>query len=1623
MIHKPSEKSPRVLDRIANLARLAMAILVTSSCFYRETAPKVAPINTIEIDGSSAAPSDQPLRVIFASPQGETTESTEISILFNRPMRTLDLGGIEKPFSGKISPDIPGSWQWIGTQGLYFSPQTRLPYATDVVVSLPAGIRSLDGTALSEPYVFQFGTRRPALVSVTPSDHSNPIRPSTSFSLRFNQPITEAEIARAIKLTASSKPTYSIPYTVRRANGQFPDAIEIMPSEPLPLDSKIQITADESLRGVEGPLTAGKPAVFEFETYGPLRVVDYYCGYDRDNKVCTPGGSVHIALSNPVYGSEARKSVSVSPHTRIEHGSYHNQFPAREFHMSGGFLPSTDYRITINQKLRDIYGQSLDKTEVVLVRFGNRWSDVKIGLGDPHNGIYRFFMDPGTVRTIPVTYVNANPLELLAIRMGEEDVGQPPSPYDVMFDHLAAMPGATRVQVRQPFDPNHTGTHLIRPSDVLGGTDKRGPIIIATRRGVSGHCGYDFDRTQSSLVQVTDLGISAKISRYGSLIWINRLSSGKPVDGAEVRIRARGGSADSDEVYITDSNGIALVDSKVLRVADDGESSPTILAKHGQDWVYQSANDVQEWYLYGVGTASNSNVSPIGMVFTDRGIYRPGDTLKVKAILRDPRANGAADLARRTAQVTIKDRRSKAIASRDVRLSQFGTLAVDFRVPENASLGRCEVSVSVDGSKGIRASSGFEVAEFRQAEFKVTTAFDRPSYIRGDTATCIAHGEYLFGSPVVDADASIKIERREFRFEVPHTEGFITSDYEFGGPLWDDVFYPEVLARVTPKLDQNGYSRVNTHLELPKMSNAESVHCEAGVSDFSRQHIASSAMAIVHPAEFYLAIRPGSSSFAISGGSINPKVAAVDPEGRRYSGVAVKLQLIQHTWEIEDARSDYPDQWRFSSQTNTVVGECTAHTTNAVESCSMKVPAAGFYTIRAEAVDRRGNPIAASTHVYATGSDAPLLRPKNHYGRKLELVGDREHYEIGDTANIIVKSPFPDAEALVTVERDGIYSHRLVRLRGALPVIEVPITKDFDPNAYVSVLVIRGRTKKAPNLATEPDPGAPESHVAYANIRVNPESKRFSVGLSTGKTEFRPGEQVTVDLKVTDRAGKGQSAEVTVYAVDEGVLMLTKYETPSPFPVFTAVQPLRVEFGDTRRKPYVVRFGANSRSEPLGRSVRTDFKQTAYYNPSVITDNAGNAKVTFKLPDNLTTYRIMAVAVGKTDRFGSGESTIKTHLPLLARAAFPRLLRAGDELEAGVVVTSKSIPKSAIDVKTSVVGAQLIGPATQRIELDPLRSEEVRFRYRANSVGNAKFKFSVKGGCEEDTLEITRPVKSPAILETVALYGSTNSSAGEKLGNMSAIRSDVGDLSISLSSSALVGLGANLKFLTEYPYDCSEQLASRLVPLVSLRALSKFYSIPIPANTSSFVTSTVGKLIRRQKRDGGFGIWDGSTTAHPWVSAYILWSLSLAKKSGIEVPDQTIESGKDYVRKYLESRDESDIGVVTSAFMVGVLAETGEPDADAMSRLYEKRSTMPLFSRALLAHAMSVGKGDAKSRTDLIRDLESHVQVRGNSAAVAENLGTAYEEVMDSSTRTNALVLRALLAASKKHSLAAPLAR
>lgn len=1594
-------------------------------------APNVTPQQTLApSSGIEAMRSPEaPFAVVAGSPQGATEVPSEISIVFNRPMRPLELAGEETPAPVTMSPIVPGRWQWVGTNALQFVPEGRLPRATQYRVTVPKGTRALDGSTLEKAYELAFSTVRPRLVETEPGTWEA-LEPSATFTLRFNQPIADMEIRRAISILVGPQKRAAA-FDVRRPEPKNQMLAVLVPKQKLPKDSAILIHASADLRGTEGNLPAGKEQEETYRTYGPLAVDDISCDTDTPHGNCAPTGGVGIRLTNPVKLGDLKRALAFEPAVEIQLPDWDDDEPVESLWVRGKFVPGKTYRLLVRASLpgggalTDKYGQALASEFSKSLKMDDLWPKVEIGVA----GTY---LEPGNDRVIPVFAVNTD-YELAVTALDENQVlalesGQEGSRSGMRL--LTSKTKAKAVAVRPKAAKNVAAKEIIRPEQVLGGKEKRGPIAVATSylpRPITKKKAVRLTE-ELRVVQVTNLGITAKVSQEGSLVWVTKLGTGEPVANASVEIRRPDSTSG---VFRTDKDGIATIPQDKFRPRFGAREDAVIFVRDQEDWTYRQVSHDLNTYQFGARSEYGPEEGAIGMIFTERGLYRPGDVVKVKGIVRKPEARGMSTPAGQSVSLTVSGPEGDPISQMPMTLSEFGTFSFDVTVPRTGKLGHYQIEAKLEEKKQRWADfyGSFQVAEYRPAEFKVTVASDKPSYIRGDKAQFTGHGDFLFGAPMSHADAHYRVTRAPAWYAVPGLpDDFSTTDEPFLADLTEMAPESHLLASGESKLDDKGELELTALLALPGQRGPERVTCEVEVTDLSRQTLAGGSTEIVHPGEFYVALRSARQGFVEAKKPLKIDVLAVDPKGARKAQVGVHLELVKRTWSLARQTTGGSEMHSVVHPVDTVVSGCDVKTGAEPVSCELVPPSGGYYLVRAKAKDGRGNPIASSIGLYALGEGAGGFGDNDQL--KVDLALDRTSYEVGQTAKILVKSPFKTADALVTVERAGIYSQKRVTLSGAMPVIEVPITDDLRPNAFVSVVLLRGRTKEAPENPKEPDVGAPAFRLGYAELVIDPASRRFQVAVKPNKTELSPGEPVEVEVDVRDKAGKGTRAEMTLYAVDEGVLSLIGYKTPDPVPVFNAPRPLRVLAIESREDlARVISAEAlmhlEKGYEGGGGSdgVRRDFRQSVYFNPSVVTDDNGRAKVSFKLPDSLTTYRIMAVAVGRDDRFGFGENQVVASKKLMARPAFPRFLRAGDKFDAGIVVSSKGLGKTAVEVEASADGLVLGGASKQTIQLEPNGSQEVRFAFQAPHATKAKIAFRVKGGGASDAVEIRRDVQAPAVLESVALYGETTGASGEALGDMSGMRSDVGGLDVALSSTALVGLGAGIEQLIEYPYGCIEQQTSRLVPLVTLRELARDFRITLPANADEIVTSTVAKILAAQQGDGGFGFWPDSPESNPWVTTYALFGLGEAKRHGVPIPERAIEAATTYVRRQLEEWQKTDLGPATAAFIVDVLAMNGASDPGWESRLFEAREKLPLFGRALLAHAMATSKSHPKAQEELARELSNHLRLDGPVARAAANVGDQYAVLMDSETRTTALVLRALVTMQPNTPLAARLAK
>jgi len=1549
-----------------------------------------------------------PLKVAFSSPEGRVGVVTELNVVFDRPVHPLGVVS-DGPPPFRVSPEVPGHFHWVGSRAVVFTPVRRLPLATAFHVEVPAGLQALDGTRLEQPHRFELETRRPALVSSTPADEQRGLPLDTALRLELDQVVAPAALQSAARLEVVGSGV-ALPFSVS-SDPKEPRALLVRPKRLLAPNSAVRLTLGPSLRGVEGPLEAGVARKVTFHTYEPLALEEVSCARQREGGACEAESSVALSFNNGIRRRDLSARLHISPEVGLKglaSGDGADDFTTW-VDLPGHFRAGQSYRVQIDAGLVDAFGQRSPQPISAAIHLADHHPRVEIG------AVGRNFA--GQPLSVPVASRNVASFELLTAALGPQEVLAFQAAWRAGasqkgLEWLSQLKGAAVQQVRPRAPKNQIDRLNVDALKVLG-PGARGALAIGARYEPD---AGDWVPDSVKLLNVSDLAISAKLSRFGSLAWITDRSTNQPVAGAQLELVM---PERPSQVYTTDSDGVAHIpaaDFALNDAPDSAEARAILVARRGNDSVFAPVSEYLESYRLDVPTDFGGQLRPYGVLFTDRGIYRPGDEVRVKGIVRRETPTGNALPGEQAVKVSFRSPSGDELASEAVMLSSYGTLASRFQVPVGAELGSFSVSVSGLGHDDFVRQS-LEVSEYPPVELRVAASADRPTYVRGESAELEVKADYLFGAAAAGLSTTLSVSRQPTWFQVPGAEEFSTDAAAYYDDL-EEVSAAGELRRETRQLDAQGRVVWAEKLELPGQRGPELLRIDAEVTDISRRSVASSGSALVHPAAFYVGLKAGSDSFVEAPGVVAPQVLALDPSGRHLAGKRVSLELIERRYTYA-RQSSGDDAYRgVSKPIERQVARCELTTGVDPATCALAVPAAGYYLIVARAKDDAARVATAARSVYATGAGEPTWQDNDR--RSLTLVLDKKSYTVGQRAKVLVKSPYQEAEALITVERSGIYHsfHRV--LHGTAPSFEIPVTDELLPNAFIGVHLLPRRSGKAAAL----EPGS--YRVGYAQLLIGAEARRLAVRVTPNKTDYRPGASIDVKLSVKDARGAAQpNTELTLYAADEGVLSLIDYRTPDPLLTFSAPRPLQVATLESRDAEGHIALEALS-GRDKGRDgggggegeARRDFRQTAYFNPRIITDARGEAQVTFKLPEALTAYRLMAVAVSRGDRYGFAEARVTTSKPLMARPALPRFVRAGDAFEAGLIVSKKAMAGGKVRVSGAFSGLTTTAALTREVEVAENGSLEVRFAVQAPHPGQASVRFEVAGGSERDVVTQSFPISVPSTPESAAIYGQTSAAQSERLGDLTAAREDAGSLTVSLSSTALVGLDQVALDLADYPYSCSEQLASKILPLLALEGLGKGLGFSPPADGRKRGLAALGELLARQNGDGGFGMWPGSAGSSEWVSAYVTLALSKAARAGFAVPKSALTRARDYLRQLVARQDTPPWSLPTTALALDVLGELGAPDPGGINRLFEQRRQLPLFGKALLLHAALGAKLASDVPKELRRDLERGIHLNGDRASIQDDSGDRYAVIFDSQVRTQALVLRALAGLEKPRWLA-----
>jgi uncharacterized protein YfaS (alpha-2-macroglobulin family) len=690
----------------------------------------------------------------------------------------------------------------------------------------------------------------------------------------------------------------------------------------------------------------------------------------------------------------------------------------------------------------------------------------------------------------------------------------------------------------------------------------------------------------------------------------------------------------------------------------------------------------------------------------------------------------------------------------------------------------------------------------------------------------------------------------------------------------------------------------------------------------------------------------------------------------------------------------------------------------------------GSYIVRAVGQDEKSNKVSSSTWIWVSSSEYVSWRIENN--DRIDLIADKESYRPGETATILIPSPFQGrVKALLTVERGRILDSRVIDLRTNSEIVEIPVTPDMAPNAYVSVVIVKGVDETNP---------LPAFKIGYAAFEVSTEQQELLLTLTPDKDiasgeHYAPGESVTFEIRATDYAGNPVQAEISLNLTDLSVLSLAEPNAPTLQEFFYGRRGLGIRTA-TGLTLAVDRLNEKIIEEVKGGGggalsadieIRRDFPDTAYWAPSVRTDENGSATVQVDLPDSLTTWRLIGKGVTADTLVGEGQVDIISTKDLLVRPVTPRFFVVGDQAEIAAIVHNNTLQDLAVDVSLTAVGLSLQSDAVQNVDIPA--GGQVRVEWPVSVPGAADTEqfadltFSARGGEYTDATKPTLgippdqliPIYKYSTPEVVGTAGDIDAEAGEARAEAIALPPNVdttqGELTIQIDPSLAAGMTEGLRYLEHYPYECTEQTVSRFLPnVLTYRALRELdlTDPALEADLRQQVAVGLQRLYNNQHPDGGWGWWVNDDS-NPTVSAWVVFGLIKAQQAGFSIDQGVLQSGSEYLRGELVSPNRLDTTwrANRQAFLLYVLAETDQPDIGRTTVLFENRAKLSNFGRAYLALTFHLIDPEERSQIEtLLSDL--------NNAAILSATGAHWQESerdwwnWNTDTRSTAIVLDAL---------------
>ncbi|MCY4465678.1 MAG: Ig-like domain-containing protein [Chloroflexi bacterium] len=1537
--------------------------------------------------GSSLAPADSAISVAFDAPVVPLALSP-------------DLDDLPQPLS--LSPVVAGLGEWVNSAVYVFRPSQPLDGDTEYTVTISADLAAVDGSVIAGAASWSFKTAPPTIVAIDPPPGTDDLILNPQIQIRFDQPLAQNLVERAFRFQA--QPNSSDP----KLGGAFKWAEDglgfaFVPGRRLALDTVYQASFDgELLPGLRMAADSQAPS-WRYTTVGAPSIIDTE-PRDGERDAYTHGLSLYFA--SPMNIDSLDGKVRIEPAPDEAPITYYSDWNKR-YALSFDAQPDTNYRVTVDAGMQDIYGNAI--AEPLTVAYKTEPRPPEVG-----------FVMPGAV-----AFYNAHqpPTQLQLYHRGIEQADL--SLYRVSLENFVAR--LTNPEVYSPSaDYEPSPSELLQSWQIDGGENQSRQTQMLTLSEAGLAPGLYFAELNApgldlrwapnkQFLHVATAVLTIKQSADQLTIWAVDLGSGAPISGERIKVFG----AESIEIGsgISDEQGIVQID---LPAAKGRYAGYAVVLDAGEHFGigYSNWTDGAEPWEFGVHADFYPSDYQV-LVYTDRPIYRPGQPVYFRGLVRAKDDVRYTPPQHASVQLTIRDSRGERIHETELPLSKVGSFHGEYALPADVAPGPFYISISlpVDDNWQEEADGvAFQVAEYRLPEYAVSLNAQPAQIVQGDTAEIELRGKYYFGGAVSFADAEYAVVSAPYAFQYSGD-----GDYDFGeyDPYAEPAMYgidENMVSQGTLRTDALGTARFQLIGNLEAEAGSQRWLVEASVADESGQAIYEQTRLIVHQGLFYIGARP-ESAVVQAGEDSRIQLIAVDWDSQPVASQRIDIEVVERRWRRVQEQDPISGRVSTSWQVDEIPVSSGSLVTDAAGQAAFvyQPPVGGVYKITASSSDSVGNDVKTATTTWVAGDDYIPWRAQND--RVIELVPAQSDYRIGDTAKVLITSPWRgETLAWVTIERGDVLAAEVITLRSNSQLYEFEVLPEHAPNIFVSVFLMK-----------PPDADNPSTswRMGMTQLTVDTEQKALSIGIRPDRSVAAPQDIVSFQLQVQDYRGEGVEAEVGVSLSDLAALSLAERNSPPLLKQFYGLQglgvqtssPLVVNVAEARAvmesaaMPDMCCFGGGGGfSDEAIVDIRSEFIDTPYWNPLVLTDAQGEAIVEMRLPDNLTTWQLDARAWTNSPDgellLGENTADLRSTRPLLIRPITPRFFIVGDRAQLAAIVNNNT--DAAVAARVSIenlAGLRLAGesnaqpvhvPAGGRqrvtwlVEVEDVESVAPYFLVRSDDGAFSDASISPVSDDDEGSL----PVYRYAVPETVGTAGMLREAGTtvEALRLPADLDLRDGSLDIRIDKSLAGVITESLSYVDHMAlrhWDCTASVVSRLLPnIANFRALEKLdlADAVLKAKLDSLVAESLEELAARQQGTGGWS-WCSGDDSDTMTTAYALYALAQAQLVGYPVDHSVISRAQGFLRSslVLPSLSVTTWQLNRQAFILFALEQSGAPDRARSAALYESRQVLNTDAIAFLAQTLH---GIDSSDTERLDALTQQILSR----AVFRATGTFFED-------------------------------